>query len=457
LIALIIVLLLILVCAILFLGGTDNTKAKKDKSDVEETLSEEISTEEETEDAELVIEGMLEEAKSSISAAEYTEALAKIEEIIVVDSQNENVYLYEADIYLKQNDYLLAVNALDKGLEVIASEKLRNRRNYICSNTVMTEMSAEDGSKGFYNTYDANGNLTREELYDSEYEPNGWNEYVYDVNGCKTSCDFYNKKGNLEKRSEYTYDTTLKLTLVEDYNSKHVKQGWHEYKYDSLGKNTEVVDYGSNKKVGWKTTSEYDSFGRLTRNTRYDSKNRAKSWVDTMYDENGNNVRMTRYDNKGKIVEWNETIYDENNRPIEFYNYNKKNQVVDSTKYIYNEAGIKTKEVFYNADGEETGYAEFDAAGKKTKEMNPKTGEIWNYKYQYVGDILSDLNLMEATGTLSFNNAVGYRYLPVQAARCVNRVDRNATYNVIAETADYYQTEKGWYIYKNEPGVIYNN
>jgi len=89
--------------------------------------------------------------------------------------------------------------------------------------------------------------------------------------------------------------------------------------------------------------------------------------------------------------------------------------------------------------------------------MNPKTGEIWNYKYQYVGDILSDLNLMEATGTLSFNNAVGYRYLPVQAARCVNRVDRNATYNVIAETADYYQTEKGWYIYKNEPGVIYNN
>lgn len=456
LIGLIIVLLLILVCAILFSNSANDVG--RDKSNVEETVTEETIVEESTaEDKELIIEGLLEEAKSSISTADYTEALTKIEEVKLADSQNEVAYLYEADIYLKQNDYLSAISALDKGIEVIGSEKLKNRRSYICSNTVLVETTSEDGASGFYNTYDENGNIIHEELYDSEREPSGWNEYIYNMSGCVISCDFYNRKGDLEKRCEYTYDSSDKLTIVEDYNSKHVKQGWHEYKYDSLGKNTEVIDYTKSNKVGWKTTSEYDSFGRLVRNTGYDSKNRAKSWVDTMYDEKGNVVRMTRYDGNGKIVEWNETIYDENGKPIEFFNYNKKNKVVDSTKYFYNEYGIKTKEVFYNADGEETGYTEFDVAGKKTTEMNPKTGKVWNYKYQYVGDVLSDLNLEETTGTLSFSNAVGYRFLPIQAARCINSVDINATYKVIGETAEYYQTEKGWYIHKKAPGVIYIN
>ena len=379
LLALIVVLILILACILLFWDDREKMPEKESIS-IEETTS--VDAEAETA---LMMEGLLEEIENNISTEEYTEALNKIEEVKALDNQNASVYLYEADVYIKQNDYLSAVNALDAGLKVIDSQEIKDKRTFICSNIVMTEVVSEDGSKGFYNTYDQNGNLIYEELYDSEFNPTGWNEYTYDANDCKISCDFYNKKGKLEKRCEYTYDSTFKLILVEDYNAKHVKQGWHEYKYDSLGKNIEVVDYTKNNRVGWKTTSEYDSLGRLTRNTGYDGSNRAKSWVDTMYDENGNIVRMTRYDSKGKIVEWNETLYDENNKATESINYNKKNKVVSSTKYIYNEDGIKTKEVFYDANGEESGYAEYNVAGKKTIEKNPNTEEVWNYTYQYVG------------------------------------------------------------------------
>ena len=39
---------------------------------------------------------------------------------------------------------------------------------------------------------------------------------------------------------------------------------------------------------------------------------------------------------------------------------------------------------------EETGYVEFDATGKKIKEKCPATGEIWNYKYSYIGTAVNE-------------------------------------------------------------------
>ena len=310
----------------------------------------------------------------------------RIEQSIEARKEEASMYLYEADIYLKQNDYNSALNALNSGIYIINSEELINRKNDICSNIVLLETISGDGQHIFYNTYDESGRLIREELYDSEQNFNGWNEYKYNDEGCKRYCYLYNKKGKLQKYSKFSYDDNLVLTTIEDYNSKDKKQGWHEYTYDNEGRVIEILDYGSNKKVGWKTTSEYDSAGRLIRNTGYDSRNRAKSWVDTVYDENGNVDRMIRYDEDGDVVEWNQTVYDENNKATESISYNENDEVISSTKYIYDANGFKKKEIYYGAAGEETGYAEYDLAGKKIAEKNPATGNVWNYKYQYMAE-----------------------------------------------------------------------
>ena len=334
----------------------------------------------------LTLESLLKVAENNIALGMYEDALNEINQIKVIDKLNEDAYLYEADIYLKQNNYNSALNVLNTGISIVNSEEMINRKNDICSNIVLLETVSGDGQHIFYNTYDESGRLIREELYDSEQNFNGWNEYKYNEEGCKRYCYLYNKKGNLEKYSKYSYDDNLILTTIKDYNSKDKKQGWHEYSYDSSGRVIEILDYGANKKVGWKTISEYDSAGRLIRNTGYDSKNRAKSWVDTVYDENGNVDKMIRYDEDGEVVEWNQTFYDENNKATESISYNEDDEIINSTKYFYDGNGFKEKEIYYNAAGEETGYAEYDLAGKKISEKNPTTGNAWNYKYQYMAE-----------------------------------------------------------------------
>lgn len=443
--------------------GKESSKVESREEDEEEDTDEEETTEETSEEATetteaapaVDMESVLADIQSKVSAGEYQEALALIGDTKMSYGDNENLYLYEADVYLKQKDYLSAMEALEEGIAVTSSDTLVNRKQYISKNIVLVEATPQDGSAGFFHEYNANGNLVREEIYNSAYEPGGWNEYTYDSTGAITVRNTYNSKGNLEKRSEYRYDSSGALEMIVDYNSKHVRQGWHEYVYDSLGREIEVIDHINEKKIGWKTVTEYDSYGRLFRNTGYDGKNKVSGWVETKYDGNDNVIMMVRYDSKGKTVEWNETKYDTNGNPTEFISYAKNDTVVSSTRYEYDANGKKLKETYYDKDGIEVGYAEFDAAGKKKIEQNKETGVIWDYRYQYIGDVLSDNGMTPVTGTLSFYAKVGYKRIPAQGAAYMGYVSKNDIYQVVAESAEYYRVAEGWYFSKKDSGITF--
>jgi len=448
--------LLIVAIVIFFILGSMDKETVADKDISEEIQTEEASSEEIGEvSKEELLEIAINEIVVLVETGQLEDALAQIGEQKVLNEECDELYLYEADVYLKQNNYDKAVATLDEGIAKNGSETLINRKKYICNNIVQVSMEPTDGGVGIYNEYNNAGNLIREELYDSEFDATGWNEYEYDLQGFLQSCSSYNVNGNLEKYTQYIYDEAGVLYASEEYNVKQVMQARHEYLYDSLGRESEVLNYGKNNKLAWKTKREYDTFGRLVRNTGYDAKNRAQGWVDTTYDGKGNIVMMARYDSKGKIVEWNETKYDENGRPTQSINYSKKNTVVGSIEYIYDADGRKIKEVYYDKKGNEEGYAEFDIAEKKVLEQNKDTGILWQYKYMYVGDVLCDKKITPLTGTLSFVNTVGYKRLPLSEAAYVNKTTKDSTYQVIGETEEYYKVLQGWYFYKQDNGIIY--
>ena len=420
--------------------------------------SDAVNTTEVTTDTPAIVDegSVIAEVKDKISAREFSEAQSLLEDLKKFNANNESIYLYEADIYLNQNNYLSAISSLEKGIDITSSSMLTNRKNYICNNVVCVKAISEDGENTISHVYDYSGNLIYDEKYNAAYEITGWNEYTYDSSGLLSICSTFNSEGDLEKRGEYSYDASNTLTLVEDYNSKNAIQGWHEYSYDSSGREIEVVDYGKNKKVSWITTTEYDSDGRLFRNAGYDSKNRLTGWVDTLYDNNGHVTKMARYDTKGQVVEWNETFYNDKGNPIDFASYYQDSELTNTTKFLYDTKDRKTEEIYFNAEGIEIGYAQFNIADKKTEERNIETGIKWHYEYKYLGDILCDVNPGPLSGTLTFNGSAQYKRIPSKEAAYIGKANKNTKYNVIGETTDFYQVDKGWYFYKDDLNVVYN-
>ena len=123
--------------------GKDSGRVESSKDDEEDEAEdaesedgeeeEEKETEEgETEAAveEVNIETTLADIQSKVSAGEYQEALALIGDAKIAHADNEDLYLYEADVYLKQKNHVSAVEALDEGIAATSSEKLANRKQY---------------------------------------------------------------------------------------------------------------------------------------------------------------------------------------------------------------------------------------------------------------------------------------------------------------------------------------
>ena len=89
--------------------------------------------------------------------------MAYCEEARILDTQNEEAYLLEADLYLLQDNPQEAMRVLREGLEATDSEKLKERRESVRENTkVITEEHV--GASSNYNytqyVYDSRGNRT---------------------------------------------------------------------------------------------------------------------------------------------------------------------------------------------------------------------------------------------------------------------------------------------------------
>ena len=110
-------------------------------------------------------------------------------------------------------------------------------------------------------TYDGKGNQIREQYYTQNGEPGDWTEHTYDAEGKDLGWQYYNADGSLGGRTEYTYDEQGNRIREQYYaDGEHIR-GTMTYTYDSGGRQTGKEGYGEDGAVISCSQYEFDEAG----------------------------------------------------------------------------------------------------------------------------------------------------------------------------------------------------
>lgn len=187
---------------------------------------------------------------SYIEAGSFEEASQYYQDAKSSYPQQEEVYLYAADIYLAQDDYEKAVEVLQEGMENVDSSSLTERMEYVA------EHVNEDGSVSswYESEYDVLGNMIKWVDYNGDGSIFTLYEYEYDASGnwTKVISNFqntlefiYDEKGNLIEGkididgifyTDYRAEYDEKGNLIKESDTMEQSPPVQiEYKYDILG------------------------------------------------------------------------------------------------------------------------------------------------------------------------------------------------------------------------------
>lgn len=401
------------------------------------------------------IEKLLEEGGRFLTEGNIEKANASYEQAKAVNAAYEDIYLFGADIYLKQNNYNRALQILKEGQLAVDSVRLTDRISYIQENVFLVGIKSQDGEKNFYYQYNEAGNLFKEHTYDGEYGLTGWKEHKYDERGRKTESIVYNIRGEQQACSRYEYDEQGKLICQKDYDLNQTVLAAHWYGYDGAGRLVSCDDYDSQGRLSWSTRTEYDDQGRKVKDMGYDGKGVLKSWVETTYHADGSIAKIARYDENNQVVEWNESQVDEAGREVKATMYDGSSTVLYWQETEYAPEGIKTARTRYNADGSVHSRIEYDYAGNKVTETLESQQTTYQYAYFYFGDILCEIGSQPVQGRVKLGKPVSYRRLPNMALSSAGILYTDKTYAILGQTGEFYQLAEGGYLEKALEGEAY--
>lgn len=194
-------------------------------------------------------------------------------------------------------------------------------------------------------TYDASGNIAREDITDASGTLLRRVDFTYDANGNKLTETLYRTidGASTALKTAYAYDATNRLTSVTDPAG-----GVARIEYDAVGHVTAQVDA-----LGRRTVYEFDSLG-LPAKTTYPN----GTFESYTYDFNGN--MLTQTDTAGRVTRY---AYDELGRRI-------RTTLADGTftQTVYSAGGRVTASI--DAKGNRTEYV-YDSAGRNTGTVMP--------------------------------------------------------------------------------------
>ena len=441
-----VVVLLFILAALIGSGQKKEAAASKTEGDSKTQISEEHKKE---------IHKLLEEGSRLLAEGNMKEAGVRYEQAKAVNADYEEVYLFGADVQLKQNNYNMALQILKEGQRAAGSDRLAAREAYIKENVFLVGVKSEDGEKNFYHQYSAVGNLFREHKYDEEYQLTGWEEIEYDEAGRKKKSILYNARGEQQSHYEYEYDEWGQLLYRTDYDLNKAITATHRYSYDEAGRQVSCEDYDSQGVLTWSTRTEYDDQGRKVKDMGYDKNGKLTSWVETTYNADGSVAKMARYDEQNQLVEWNESQYDKDGNESRSTTYDQNNTALYWTETEYAQEGIKTVKTRYHADGSIYSRAEYDFSGKKVKETIASQQMTYQYAYFYFGDILCENEIQPIYGEIKIMKPLKYRNLPNKQASYAGTLYTDKTYRIIGQTDQFYQLAEGGYLEKEFAGTAY--
>lgn len=356
-------------------------------------------------------------------------------------------------------------------------------------------------------TYDKNGNLLTwttyrgnfDETFQMEYDENGNLVTVYD--------DFYG--GKAEKAYSYEYDTDGNLLCV----FRSIYGEYDSYEYDENGNlitaktnidnsgsfeanNIIKYEYDKNNRLSkvildedYALIYEYDKAGRLSE-IKNDADEYVEAWI-YEYDKAGNLIKLSEdwgtgreeifsfeYDKQGTLIKMADGYYDdfvygaecEIDGVIDRELLYDGDTVVEYT-YVYTGDILCTSDIspvtgmIQIKDNKELTYRVIPNISAERQKYNADkryyndddlilygTGESFElYPYYVHGQMkIRDLQLdVERYGTSDpMENLLGETMFYIEN-------NKQTTYNVIGETAGFYQLENGWYVEKNQPGIIF--
>ena len=219
-------------------------------------------------------------------------------------------------------------------------------------------------------TYNTDGNISEQTLFDANRTISARHVYTYDANGRSTGYEEYNAladktlsiarrhvytlnekgrrveyivletNGSVGSRSVYKYDAKGNLTEQQWYLHTGRLSSRMVYTFDEKGNQTSQASYEADGALNWKNSSKYDDSGNKIESLQY----------------YGNTIRykvLYRYDGKGRILE--QEIAEFNIRPGVFPDAPQPGKVV----YTYDDARRSKEVVTYGLDGTLNGKAAY--------------------------------------------------------------------------------------------------
>ena len=368
----------------------------------------------------------------------------------------------------------------------------------------------EDGIS-YVREYDRDGNEIKWIRYDSDGSIGNWDEHEYDKNGNQTKGIYYDSDGSISHRYEYEYDSQGNIIKEISCDIDGNTGSWSEYEYDSHGNQIKMIRYDSDGRINYGYEYEYDSRGNEIKKVRYDIDGNISGWRESEYDNRENLIKYVDYDSDGNRSSWWECEYDNRGNIVKAINYDGDGKIYYWGELEYDSRGYEIKSVDYNEDGKVTSKSEreLNAAGFSVKEndyyMRDTDGEetessseyTWEYQFTYAGDILCCYNITPLSGVIKLvqdipagsgnagdyddygaflimkrkpsnqspysyavyfeilNEGIGKHYDVVRKNMLVGDDDEVTEWEVVGETAGYYQLANGWYVAKNQPEIMF--
>lgn len=272
----------------------------------------------------------------------YEEAVVAFNAALKIEPKSVDAYLGIVEVYIRTNEFDLALETAKEGYEVTGDERLKEKIDMIESGGIF----ASNGWMMKSSHYDGAGNLIF------------WHEYTYNLKGQLASVANYNAQGVQQQYLELTYDeqgrslVTYSGYSVEDgtlykksleysgdncretyYNESGEANGYADVEADSDGKPLKCTSYNVDGRLSGIDVYEYNELGDPIKWEHYDADNRLYRYEIFTYDGDGNCLQLQYYDADGTLLCYSEWTYDDEGNCTGYRDYDGDGNLSYEEKY----------------------------------------------------------------------------------------------------------------------------
>ena len=267
---------------------------------------------------------------------DYERALVAFNAVLKIDPKNADAYLGIVEVYIRTNDFEVALETAREGYEVTGDERLKEKIDMIESGDIF----ASNGWRMKMSGYDGEGNLVF------------WHEYTYNIKGQQASVAKYNADGVQEQYLELAYDEEGRTLTSYGYVSSTGEIEKIDYEYGDHSER-EIWYEGLSDTVSWYEEAELNDQGHTIKEMVYSAEGELRSTEVYTYDEEGRRAKREIFDENGELSSYWLYSYDQDGKALkdQHYHYRADGELLSYDEYLYDTEGKAIGSRSYDGDG----------------------------------------------------------------------------------------------------------